>query len=331
VTKVIFEDRVNKEIRCPNDDSTADLESEFQAFVDNSGFTELSSGRSDTTEGSLFELDELLRAASNSVDSLFKTSAFILTAKPSSTQDVAHIKPVERVKDSREAKVEGFHVGKAINKRALDSTFKELRNILYTNLVGYCCIPQVEIDGVVTDQLERPFFPDGTATRVLTFSKLERLFTSIIPGGQAITAAFRPTQLAHNVEARMLHKFLAILIILRCDIQSFLSFTEKLVAPQTWTADDYALAKLPAEHRDSLRAIFGDDMTANIFFQKQHDFFAPIIEKNKEVRSRFRRVPYVREKLIGQGSFGKIYEVDVRLGQSNHHLQTSMGMAHVCL
>jgi hypothetical protein len=190
--------------------------------------------------------------------------------------------------------------------------FRDLRNTLYTNLVAYCCIPQVEIDGVVTDQLERPFFPAGTAAKVLTFNKLERLFTSIIPSGHVLLSSFSPAQLAQQAETRNLHEFLAILIVSRCDIEPLLSFTQKLVASQTWTDAERSLAQLPSQHRGSLRIILSDDVTADIFFQKQHDFFAPIIKKNKEVKSHFRRVPYVREKLIGQGSFGKIFEVVVR-------------------
>jgi hypothetical protein len=184
--------------------------------------------------------------------------------------------------------------------------FKDLRNALYADLVAYACVPQVEIDNVVTEQLERRFFPAGTAEKVLTFDALERLLTLVTPTG------FRPALLAQRVETRKLHVFLAVLIASKCDIEALFSFTEKLLTPQIWSNALVELAKLPTEHVDSLRDILGDDPTADIFFQKQHDFFAPIIEKNKEVRGQFRRVPYVREKLIGQGSFGKIYEVVVR-------------------
>ena len=190
-------------------------------------------------------------------------------------------------------------------------SFKDLRDILYKSLVDNACVPQVDIDGVVTEQLEKRFFPAGTADQVLTRNKLEQLFTLVIATGQLPALDLRPAQLARQVETRKLHVFLAILITSKCDIEALLSFTEKLVASRAWTEADRKLATLPVEHRGSLRTLLGDDVTADIFFQKQHDFFAPIIEKNKEVRGHFRRVPYVREKLIGQGSFGKIYEVVV--------------------
>jgi hypothetical protein len=194
-------------------------------------------------------------------------------------------------------------------------TFKGLRDSLYTSLTDHCCVPQVvDIDGSVADQLERRFFPAGTAAKVLTVSKLERLFTLVArQAGHKSPLLSNSSQLAQQAGIRKLHEFIAILIISRCDIEALVSFTEKLVATQTWTAAEHALARLPAERRDTLRAILGDQVTADIFFQEQHDFFAAIIEKHKEIKGNFRRVPYVREKLIGQGSFGKIYEVVVSL------------------
>jgi hypothetical protein len=189
--------------------------------------------------------------------------------------------------------------------------FEDLRNSLYTDLVAYAYIPEVEIDGVVTKQLERRFFPAGTAEKVLTFDALERLLALVTPTG------FRHVHLAQQVDVRKLHVFLAVLIASKCDIEALASFTETLLVPGIWTDALNGLAKLPTEYVGDLRDVLGDEPTANIFFQKQHDFFAPIIEKNKEVRSQFRRVPYVREKLIGQGSFGRIYEVVVSLRYSS--------------
>jgi hypothetical protein len=189
--------------------------------------------------------------------------------------------------------------------------FKDLRNSLYTDLIAYAYIPEVEIDGVVTKQLERRFYPAGTAEKVLTFDALERLLALVTPTG------FRPVHLAQQVDVRKLHVFLAVLIASKCDIEALASFTETLLVPRIWTDALDGLAKLPTEHVGNLRDVLGDEPTADIFFQKQHDFFAPIIEKNKEVRGQFRRVPYVREKLIGQGSFGRIYEVVVSLRYSS--------------
>jgi hypothetical protein len=209
-------------------------------------------------------------------------------------------------------------------------TFKSLRDSLYTSLTEHCCVPKVETDGIVTDQLERRFFPAGTATRVLTFNKLERLFTLVVlQAGYRSPSVVDSSRLAQQAVIRRLHEFIAILIISRCDIEALVSFTEKLVATQTWTAAERALAKLPAERRDTLRAILGDQVLADVFFQEQHDFFAAIIEKHKEIKGNFRRVPYVQEKLIGQGSFGKIYEVVVSLPPIRCRAHASLSSAHV--
>jgi hypothetical protein len=315
VTKIISGDRENKELARSNDDFT-DLEIELKALSGESGFTELSPVHSNSTEGPLFELDELLRSASHSVDGLFKTSKLIVMEIESSDRRLAYNEPTNTLP---EEKFKSSHAGGEKNRRAFDSKdnvletrntsdFRDLRNTLYKSLVAYRCVPKVEIDGVITDQLERSFFPAGTAAKVLTFNKLERLFKLLTPAERVPLSA----HLAQQVETRKLHEFLAILVVIRCDIEPLNSFTEKLVASKTWTAAEHALARLPAEHCDNLKTILGDDLTADIFFQKQHDFFAPIIEKNKEIKSQFRRMPYVREKLIGQGSFGKIYEVVVR-------------------
>jgi hypothetical protein len=189
--------------------------------------------------------------------------------------------------------------------RNVAKTFKDVRSSLYTLLVARACIPQVDVDGTITEQLERRFFPAGTAEKVLTFDALERLLRWVTPTG------FRSAELAQRVEIRNLHVFLAILIASQCDEDALSSFTKVLLTPPTWTETLMKLAKLPTERIGDLRDILSDDPTADIFFQKQHDFFAPIIEKNREIRSLYRRVPYVREKLVGQGSFGKIYEVVV--------------------
>jgi serine/threonine protein kinase len=209
--------------------------------------------------------------------------------------------------------------------RDVTSRFKDFRNFLYTDLVACACIPRVEIDGVVTEQLERRFFPAGTAEKVLTSNALERLLTFVTPTG------IRSAHLAQQVETRKLHAFLAVLIVSKCDIEALASLTETLLVPQTWTDALSELAKLPIEHVGILRDVLGDVLTADLFFQKQHDFLAPIIEKNKEVRGQFRRVPYVREKLIGQGSFGRIYEVVVCPKYSSTIESTEIGVTALCL
>jgi hypothetical protein len=193
------------------------------------------------------------------------------------------------------------------------TNFRKLRDYLYKKLVDVSCVPKEELDDdVVTEQLEKRFFPAGTAAKVLTSSRLERLFTLVTATGHPPLLRFQPAQLAQQIEVRDLHNYVAILITSKCDIEPLISFTETLVATRTWSDTEQQLAALPVHNKSSVWAVIGDDVTADIFFQKQHDFFAPIIVKNKEVRGQFRRLPYVRQKLIGEGSFGKIYKVVVR-------------------
>jgi hypothetical protein len=185
----------------------------------------------------LFELDELLRSASHSVDGLFKTSKLIVMEIESSDRRLAYNEPTNTLP---EEKFKSSHAGGEKNRRAFDrkdnvletrntSDFRDLRNTLYKSLVAYRCVPKVEIDGVITDQLERSFFPAGTAAKVLTFNKLERLFKLLTPAKRVPLSA----HLAQQVETRKLHEFLAILVVIRCDIEPLNSFTEKLVASKT--------------------------------------------------------------------------------------------------
>jgi hypothetical protein len=197
--------------------------------------------------------------------------------------------------------------------RDAGTSFKDVRKSLYTELMAHACVPEVEIDGVVTKDTDKRFFPAGTAEKVLTSGALERLFTTICSTREVRALQLRPFQLGQQVNDRKLHGFLAILITSNCDADVFAGVTTSLLAPRPWTSSEIGLVKLPVENGNSLRAIFGDDVAVDNFLQKQHEFCAPIIEKGKEIRGQFRRVPYVKEKLIGQGSFGKIYDVYVRV------------------
>lgn len=199
------------------------------------------------------------------------------------------------------------------NAVTTSQSFRDTRDALYRSLVAHSCVPRIEHDGVVTEQLEKRFFPAGTAAKVLTYSKLERLFTLLIATGYVPLVSFQPAQLAQELNARKLHVYLAVLVTSKCDIESLLSFTEKLVATRAWTEAQREIAVLPVpvQYKDRLLTVLGDDVTADIFFQKQHDFFAPVIVKNKEVKGQFRRLPYVSEQLVGEGSFGKIFKVVV--------------------
>jgi hypothetical protein len=196
--------------------------------------------------------------------------------------------------------------------RDAGASFKDVRKSLYTDLTAHACVPEVEIDGVVTKDIDKRFFPAGTAEKVLKIDALERLFTTVCSTGEVLALQLQPDQLARQVDVRKLHGFLAILITSNCDADVLSAVTTKLLAPRPWTKADIELVRLPVENGNNLQAIFSDDVAVDNFLQKQHEFCAPIIEKGKEIKGQFRRVPYVREKLIGQGSFGRIYDVSVR-------------------
>lgn len=189
--------------------------------------------------------------------------------------------------------------------------FKDLRTSLYRDLVSYSCVPQVDVEGTFKPQPDKRFFPRGTAKKVLTSDVLGQLFALVTLNVPPRVSISRASQLARQVEARKLHVFIAILITSQCDLDAYSAFTARLVAPEIWTDADHRLATLPAEHSRRLREMLGDDLLADNFLDKQYEFFAPVIEKYGEIRGQFRRLPYIREKLIGQGSFGRIYEVVV--------------------
>ncbi|KAH4966662.1 hypothetical protein HBI56_087650 [Parastagonospora nodorum] len=201
--------------------------------------------------------------------------------------------------------------------RTTGKSFKDVRRSLYTALITHAYIPMVDIDGLVTEDVERRFFPEGTAEKVLTSEALTRLFTTISSTEHTSNLRLQPSELAKLVESRKLHVFLAILITSNCDLDGFSAFTTNLLAPDPWNNLTGEL-QLPTEDGNRLQDILEDDVAADNFLQKQHEFFAAVIEKNKEIKGRFRRLPYVREKLIGQGSFGKIYDVSI----SPHHFKS---------
>jgi hypothetical protein len=192
-------------------------------------------------------------------------------------------------------------------------SFEELRDAIYRSLARSACIPELHDGTTVTLQPEKRFFPAGTSETILTPNELERLFRAIL--GEGVTGLHLPSpaRLAAQVKEQKLHIFLAVLIISNCDVHGLRSFVQRLISGPS-------LPNLPLRDVDSLRAIVDSEVVVDIFLQRQHEFFAPILQKHKEVKGDFRRLPYETEKHIGQGSFGKIYEVKVCSLQFSTHL-----------
>jgi hypothetical protein len=186
------------------------------------------------------------------------------------------------------------------------TSFKELRDALYEEFMSHACTPNVEVDGIPIPQPNQRFFPTGTAKRILDPKTLDRLCIL------AALSAIWPAHLGQAADIRSLHVFLAILIISRCDAHAFASVVRKLVIPTEWTDSHCELVKLPVVDSGILQQLWGDDVMTEAFMSKQYEFLAPIIKGKTEIRGRFNRLPYINEKVIGQGSFGKVYEVEVR-------------------
>ncbi|KAF9692108.1 hypothetical protein EKO04_009934 [Ascochyta lentis] len=185
-------------------------------------------------------------------------------------------------------------------------SFQSLRGSLSRSLRQEAHIPVI-IDerNVMTEKNEQRFFPAGTATKILTINKLERLFTQVTAADPTIE--LQPRWLAQKADRRELHVFLATLIISNCNLDVLESFTQKIVAQGTV---GHSLWNLPIEGLVYLKNILGgDEVAADDFHRHQYDFLAPVIEKNNEIKGNFQRLPFLSEVLIGEGSFGKIYKV----------------------
>ncbi|KAF0320827.1 ankyrin repeat protein [Colletotrichum asianum] len=124
-----------------------------------------------------------------------------------------------------------------------------------------------------------------------------------------------------NVQKRHLHNFIAIIAFAGCSIDAARVFTTKLAATDIWPAEQSHIrdaTSLPAD-RDSLREFFMgcDSNDADFFFGTQAIFCTVVLRQREEVTvqdSETQRLPYLEEKLLGKGSFGKVYMVKIARG-----------------
>ncbi|KAG9204051.1 hypothetical protein G6514_001687 [Epicoccum nigrum] len=203
--------------------------------------------------------------------------------------------------------------------------FDTCRNILYQKLATRACTPRIETDDTRTPiNKHGVFYPAGTAEKVMSIENLEQLFTHVLASPACPNFSSTAMELARRVDLRKLQKFIAIMIVLNCDLKAMVSFTSHLVAPRTLSEDVRKNSTLPLENPTFAKSVLGNDATTNLFIEKQHEFLAPVIKKYKEVKGDFRRLPYVMEKLIGQGSFGTVYKVEI----SPHHFRDEDGLSN---
>jgi hypothetical protein len=194
--------------------------------------------------------------------------------------------------------------------------FDACRNNLYQKLAVRACTPKVETDDTgTTINKHGVFYPAGTAKEVLSTENLEQLFTHVLASPSCPNFSSTALELAQRVKSCKLHKFIAIMIVVNCDLKAMISFTSHLVAPRTLSEDVLKNITLPLENPTFAKSVLGNAATTDLFLEKQHEFLAPVIRKYEEVKGDFRRLPYVKEKLIGQGSFGTVYEVEVSIAR----------------
>ncbi|KAF3001347.1 hypothetical protein E8E13_006070 [Curvularia kusanoi] len=164
-------------------------------------------------------------------------------------------------------------------------------NLLYQNLARHACYPRTETDGAGPSiNKNGVFFPEGTAEEALSIRKLGHLFNHILRSGSPACRDISGT--AANLAQRVVER---------------------------------ELRKLPIDNFTFVKSILGSDATTALFLEKQYEFLAPVIKKYEEVKGDFRRVPYVRERLIGRGSFGMVYEVEI----SPQHFQDETGLSNL--
>ncbi|KAF4903414.1 putative cyclin-dependent kinase 9 [Colletotrichum viniferum] len=178
------------------------------------------------------------------------------------------------------------------------------------------------------DNLERKdsdkfrFATRDTAANVLESHYLRLFFQSINDDHFSISA----DDFTRNIRTRSLHNFIAIIAFAGCSIDAARVFTTKLAAADIWPVKQSHIkdaTSLPAD-RDSLREFFVgcDSNDADVFFGSQAIFCTVVLLQREEVivhDSETQRLPYLKEKQIGSGSFGKVYMVKIARGHIEDH------------
>ncbi|KAJ5980172.1 hypothetical protein N7481_007470 [Penicillium waksmanii] len=164
---------------------------------------------------------------------------------------------------------------------------------------------------------ENRFAPTGTAEEVLQPDVLYRFFGSLDwsdTSGDCMTGG----DLIKRLKERDLYNFLAILIFTTCNIEAARTFTAELLVKEIFEGNLYSL---PAD-RAILRSLFGEDVTPDKFVAQQACFCPIIIHQGREQiveTPKRRRLPYLEEELLSQGSFGKVYKVKIAKGHFQSH------------
>ncbi|KAJ6095506.1 hypothetical protein N7486_006252 [Penicillium sp. IBT 16267x] len=160
----------------------------------------------------------------------------------------------------------------------------------------------------------RRFAATGTTKEVLNDDLLRRFFASLeLHDENSRTATSRQDHLIRRVAERDLYNFLATMIYITCSIHAARTFVTELVAQDAWPAEIY---KLPVK-RNVLTDLFQDQVTPDKFLEHQACFCPVVITKWKELpieNPDRKRLPYLEETFLNEGSFGAVYKVKIAKG-----------------
>ncbi|KAJ5897090.1 uncharacterized protein N7473_006489 [Penicillium subrubescens] len=165
------------------------------------------------------------------------------------------------------------------------------------------------------DRTTPKFAPRGTAETLLRGLKLLQFFNCLSLPEVAIQALDPPYEetLARRLSEKRLHDFLAILIYSECEIEAVQHFVINLLVRESWAAER---CSLPTSG-ETLMELFEDTIATDKFLTQQAIFCPAVLVVGMEVlipNVEGRRLPYVKEQIIGKGSFGTVFKTAIAEG-----------------
>lgn len=172
------------------------------------------------------------------------------------------------------------------------------------------------------------FAAKGTAKEVLTSSLLRQFFRAL-DLSETSTAALSDLDEDHLLERifdRDLYDFLATLIYITCNIHAARTFVTELLVKDIWSENSY---RLPVERR-VLQSLFRDQITIDKFLDSQACFCAIVICKGRNIVIKHKKrvlLPYLDERPLGEGSFGKVFKVKIAPGHLYDPIEKSINQS----